>query len=496
MLKRLFLLPILAVLISCRQVPPPALEFSIHGGDITLVNGESKRLYIDEGNYELHYPGQTPDPVWTSSNTSVAVIENEILYAVGVGTSTIKATIDNKYTATALCTVTAAFPESFYIHPHEKTLGLNEELQMIWQIYPDYAVQDLTWTTSDSSIATVSADGLVMGLSAGTATITATTANNLTDECVVTVADRTPLAITLEKGHIDLNVEQKITVNFWVVPLHFDHSFEFTATSSNSNVAKVESRIIFTSGRGEVDIKGIAPGDATITLSLANGVNASFTVTVSHVLPESITFDVGRVSILKGRNYTIDYTILPEDTTEKSLTWSSDDPSVATVSEDGRITGNEVGITTVRATAVNDVTQEVTVNVYAGKNDYKQPESEPNDTLQTAQLITNLGSTIVGKNANLADKDYYRIITVAGEQIFIDFRADRDYYSEHFSVKILNSEGDLEAALPLIEEGSPTSRRLIHYAVPDGGTYYIEVTLNDTAPITENNGYHLYVYTF
>ncbi len=499
MLKRLFLLPIMALLIGCRQLPPPpAVEFTIEGGNITLVNGQMERLHYDVQNFDENYPYEEYGPiVWTSSNTDVATIEDSLLYAVGVGTSIITATLREKYTDSIVCTVTEAYPAYFYLYTTEMVLDINETSQLTWNIGPDYALQEIAWTTSDSNVATVSSDGFVTAKKHGTATIKGKTLNDLVGECVVTVTDRSPLQITVEREHIDLNVDEKISSNFEVSPSYFNRETKFEVTSNNPDLVKVESWYVATlSNSGKFEIKGIAPGDATITLSFANGVSASVTVSVTHVLPESLMFDVSRVSILKGSDYFIDYEILPEGTTEKTLTWTSDNPSIAEVFENGQIVAHEPGYTTVRATTTNNISQEVAVTVYSERNKHILPEAEPNDTLQTANVIYNIGVTIAGKSANLADKDYYRIVANEDDKLHIDFRANRASYSDHFSVRILDDAGELEAVVPLIDAGLVDSRREIDFAVPKSGTYYIEIMITDTAPIKENNHYHLYVYTF
>ena len=104
-------------------------------------------------------------------------------------------------------------------------------------------------------------------------------------------------------------------------------------SSSNPNIVSI-------SDLGK--IVGIEPGEATITAKTIDGSNlaASCTVTVEAVLAESIKLSQSSVKLAPYESVVLSYTILPENTTNKRVTWSSSDESIATfkVNNDGSIT--------------------------------------------------------------------------------------------------------------------------------------------------------------
>lgn len=78
-------------------------------------------------------------------------------------------------------------PTSVIVSPANKTIEVGETLQLSAQVLPVGANQNVTWSSSDSNIATVDASGLVTAKATGTVKITARAENGLTDYCVLTV---------------------------------------------------------------------------------------------------------------------------------------------------------------------------------------------------------------------------------------------------------------------------------------------------------------------
>ena len=235
------------------------------------------------------------------------------------------------------------------------TLSLikGESETLIATIAPDNTTdKTLTWSTSDVNIATVE-NGTVIAVGAGTATITVTTANGKTATCEVTV---TVLAsgVTLNKGTLSLLKGENETLIATIDP---DDTTDKTLSwaSSNENVATV------TNGK----ITAVGAGTATITVTTANGKTATCEVTVT-VLASGVTLNKGTLTLLKGESETLIATVAPDDTTDKTLTWSTSDANVATA-ENGKITAVGAGTATITVTTANGKTAtcEVTVTVLA-----------------------------------------------------------------------------------------------------------------------------------
>lgn len=161
------------------------------------LNKTSTSLYV--GNTETLTATVAPDNAtdktvtWTSSNPSVATVENGVVSAVAPGTAVITVTTADG-TKTATCTVTVTVPvtgvtlsqtqASLYYNRTPNTLTLTAT------VAPDNATnKDVIWTSSDSAVATVDQNGVVTAVDRGTATITITTADgNYTATCTVTVS--------------------------------------------------------------------------------------------------------------------------------------------------------------------------------------------------------------------------------------------------------------------------------------------------------------------
>uniref|UniRef100_UPI0038BB600F starch-binding protein n=1 Tax=Anaerosporobacter faecicola TaxID=2718714 RepID=UPI0038BB600F len=132
---------------------------------------------------------------WTTSDPFVASVSSGIVTGIAEGTATITAITSNGLTATVAVTVTVMTEEiavtSITLNQSTTTLVVGDTATLIATILPSNATdQSVTWTTSDSSVASVS-HGVVSGIAEGTATITATTSNGLTATVAVTVTVET-----------------------------------------------------------------------------------------------------------------------------------------------------------------------------------------------------------------------------------------------------------------------------------------------------------------
>ena len=133
----------------------------------------------------------------------------------------------------------------------------------------------------------------------------------------------------------------------------FDKYDEVAWESSNSTVAEVKS--------GRVSAK--APGEATVTAS-ANGKQiAIYTVTVNIKEITSIVLSTNNLELTEGESQSVGYTLLPSDASDYGLSWSSADPSVAAVDENGEITAVSPGQTSIILSNASGVAASMTVTV-------------------------------------------------------------------------------------------------------------------------------------
>ena len=293
---------------------------------------------------------------WTSSDPSVATVDNGKITAASAGTADIIATTSNGLTATVKVTVKVQTVAVTGITLSRETANLlvGRSTTATATVTPDNATdKTVTWTSSDPSVATVD-NGKITAVSAGTAIITASINNGKTATVTVTVKEATVAVtgITLSKTTTNLVKGHSTTVTATVSPTNATNK-TLTWTTSDPAVATVDN------GK----ITAVGGGKATITAKSNNGKTATVTVNVT-VPVESITLSRDKANLLVGRSTTATATINPTDATNKTVKWTSSDTSVATVTN-GKITAVGVGTATITATTNNGKTATVAVTVKA-----------------------------------------------------------------------------------------------------------------------------------
>ena len=186
----------------------------------------------------------------------------------------------------------------------------------------------------------------VIAKAPGTATITVKTEDGgKTAECRVTVNDAfvDVAGVTIDPPSKNmLAVGESITLTATVSPDNATNK-SVTWSSDNEAVAKVGATT------GKVTAEGV--GEATITVTTANGgKTASYKITV-HVPVESITLDKESATLFIGDTLTLTATVTPDTATDKSITWTSSNGTVATVDQNGKVTAKSVGTATITAKA-------------------------------------------------------------------------------------------------------------------------------------------------
>jgi len=217
----------------------------------------------------------------------------------------------------------------------------------------------LTWTVEDPKIATVDDLGVVTPISIGSTTIKATTENNIEASCTVNVTKNivevTTLAINeaSEEG-INLVVDDSKTLTITITPSNATTT-ELTWKSSNENVATIEEGVI----------TAIKAGKSTISATAENGVKVSCIVNVSdkEIKATSITISKERATIKEGETKVLNAEILPENTTNTKVIWTSSDEKIATVAKTGQVKAISGGEATITATSANGLTATCIITV-------------------------------------------------------------------------------------------------------------------------------------
>lgn len=126
-------------------------------------------------------------------------------------------------------------------------------------------------------------------------------------------------------------------------------------------------------------------GTQTITVSLG-GKSVSFSILVKEIPPTSIKLNVSSANIQKGKTQTLKATVLPAKATYKTVTWSSQNPAIATVDANGVVKAKKAGSTVITAKTKNGLTARCIVNVKVPAVKVYLDRSE--DTVEQGKKIT------------------------------------------------------------------------------------------------------------
>src|SRR5436190_816846 len=285
---------------------------------------------------------------WGSGDTTVArVSPSGLMTGVGQGSATITATSEGK-SSTAAITVTTVPVASVTVSPSSGSLQVGQTVQLTAtpkdSTGSTLAGRTVTWTSGNTGVATVSSGGLVTGGVAGAATITAISEGK-TGSAAVTVAP-VPVASVTISPTASIRVGQTV---------------QLTATLKDSTGSTLTGRTV-TWGSGDTSVaivsssglvSGAAQGSATITAT-SEGKTSTAAITVTTVPVASVAVSPATASI--GVGQTVQLAAMPKDSagaalTGRTVTWTSSNTSVATVSSSGQVTGVAAGSATITATS-------------------------------------------------------------------------------------------------------------------------------------------------
>lgn len=336
------------VKVGSTPVEVPVTGITVNPSELLLEEKEAKELKatVEPAN------ATNKGVIFSSSNTNVAVVSNDgLVTAVNNGTAIITVTSKENSSIIAKCSVKVGKPvmvTDVTVQPAELKLKTDGTYQLSVSVLPSNADErGVTFESSNTAVATVSASGLVTAKGPGTATITATAKDGSGKKatCTVTVTQPvkgvtvSPASVVIQKGNV-----QKLTAS--VVPANATNQ-ELVYKSSNETVAIVSKDGIIT---------GLNEGWATITVCAKENQAIYGTCTVKVGLPvyvTKITLDTTNVTMWAGATRQLGVSIEPANADIKTVTYGSSNPDVATVSNTGLITAKKKGTTTITVTAAD-----------------------------------------------------------------------------------------------------------------------------------------------
>lgn len=202
------------------------------------------------------------------------------------------------------------------------------------------------WTSSDESVATVDATGMVVAVSAGETDITANVKDSeMSAVCKVTVKVTAKDITVPDSLDVKLNDGNETTVEATVSPAD--------ATDVKVSYASTDEAVATVDKDGRVQV--LQPGECDIVTTLTQE-GKKVVEKKTHIKAfyevEGITLDKTEGILTAGNTVTLNATVLPEEIADETIvTWTSSDEKVATVDENGKVTAIAAGEATITANA-------------------------------------------------------------------------------------------------------------------------------------------------
>ena len=324
----------------------PATGITLNKATLEILEGDY--TYLDA----TLTPSNSTDQVkWSSDNTAAATVSSYgRVTGVAPGTAVITAKAGDK---SATCSVTVKeviHVEAVELDIYETTIERGQTQTLTATVTPDNASRKtVSWTSDNSNVASVNSSGVVTARVSGETNIRAKVDGKEAVCKVTVVVSATEVILNKYETTVDIGKSETLTAT---VRPNDATDKTVTWTSSNDNIASVSA--------GKVT--AVAEGDVTITATAHNGLNATCIVHV--VIPdESVTLDQTSITLERGNSQTLVPTVLPAETTDKKVTWSSSNTSVATVDSNGKVTGVGDGTATITATTARRHTAQCSVKV-------------------------------------------------------------------------------------------------------------------------------------
>ena len=280
--------------------------------------------------------------------------------------------------------------KSIVLSPDEDTVSLvkGTSRQLKAQVQPENATnKKLTFASSAPAIASINDEGTITAHKLGNAEITIQAANEVSKKLKVIIT-AAPVAVrdivfdpALPGNSLSINAGK-------TCPLHAKVQPE-NATDKNLIYSSADDSI------ASVDDKGMVTahktGDTKITIKASNGVSKKVTVkvTVEHIPVTEITLPPSEttLSLVNGNTRYINAKVVPENATDKTLTYSSDKAAIASVAADGMITANGVGSAHITIQAADGITKIITVTVTKATVRVTSIEFEEGEPANPVELV-------------------------------------------------------------------------------------------------------------
>ena len=246
---------------------------------------------------------------------------------------------------------------SFGSAPRDTTMGIGTKKTLTASVFPNNALQEVLYSSSNSAVAevqTVGLQGIITAKSVGTARITVSAgkgAGMKTDTFLVKVDNPiTGLNFAITTDTIPMQINSELDVQAVATPANADNIN--TLQWSIVPIAPATPGLVTIASNSGLTVKiqsAATPGIARLTVTSTNGVTANRVIKVlDPIHVTAMTIDKDTVSLPVGKKDTLTARILPAEALNKKVTWTSTNPSFAAVERltdtTAVVTGKTVGV--------------------------------------------------------------------------------------------------------------------------------------------------------
>lgn len=252
------------------------------------------------------------------------------------------------------------------------TITKGEKVNLKVKIKPSKATnKKLNWTSSKKKVVSVSANGQIVGKKKGKATITVSTTDGSNKKLKLKVTVGTKVSgLELTNGITELEKGKSYTAKVNVLPANASNK-KINWTTSDAEVATVDKNGKITAHKqGAVKITGTAADGSGHKVSMHIQV-VTYVKSIHLSVKDYNAYhtELGEYGVYakRGDSFQLTKQVLPEDATDKRVTWTSGNNDVVIVSDNGKVTAVGCGIATITVTAMDNGKKKKDFVVYVGR---------------------------------------------------------------------------------------------------------------------------------